>query len=48
MYYYLGLAYEYHGEPEKAKIQYAIAYRLTPDADEVQRAFRRTWHIKPK
>lgn len=48
LYYYLGLAYEYAGQPTKAKIQYAIAYRLTPDADAVQQAFRRTWHIKAK
>jgi len=48
MYYYLGLAYEYHREPAKAKMQYAIAYRLKPDDEDVQRAFRRTWHIKPK
>ena len=42
-YYYLGKAYEYRGLPEKAKAQYAIAYRLQPDDEEKVKAFRRMW-----
>jgi len=39
----LGRAYEYRQQPEKARIQYAIAYRLYPDDDEIANAFRRYW-----
>jgi hypothetical protein len=42
LYYHLGWAYEYRGLPDKAKMQYAIAYRLNPDYDTTD-AFRRTW-----
>ena len=42
-YYYLGKAYEYRGLPDKARIQYAIAYRLKPDDEEKAKAFRRMW-----
>lgn len=43
LYYYLGRAYELRQQPGKARIQYAIAYRLYPDADWIVDAFRRTW-----
>lgn len=43
LYYYLGKAYEYRGLPDKARIQYAIAYRLYPTDEMVANAFRRTW-----
>ena len=42
LYYYLGKAFEYRGYPDKARVQYAIAYRLDPQDDEVAAAFRRT------
>ena len=45
LYHYLGKAYEYRRLPEKARQQYAIAYRLDP-ADFEKRnaaAFHRTW-----
>lgn len=42
-YYCLGKAYEYRGLPDKAKTQYAIAYRLQPDDEEKAKAFRRIW-----
>lgn len=43
LYYYLGKAYEHRGLPQKAREQYAIAYRLDPSDSCVVAAFKRTW-----
>lgn len=42
LYYYLGKAFEYRGLPDKARMQYAIAYGLDPKDDDIVSAFRRT------
>ena len=39
MYYALGKAYEYRGFPDKARVQYGIAYRLNPENEDVANAF---------
>ena len=42
LYFNLGRAYEFRRQPIKARAQYAIAYRLYPDAEWIANAFRRT------
>lgn len=46
LYYYLGKAHEFNRHPERARMPYAIAYRLQPDDGEKAAAFRRAWGIK--
>lgn len=45
IYFYLGQAYEYRGLIDKAREQYAIAYRLNSEDDGIKEAFKRTWKL---
>jgi|GEM_PF-2922356 len=48
LYYQLGRAYELRRQPNEARVQYAIAYRLDPNTDWIADAFRRTWRLARK